>query len=263
MKKSMQKFTMIDNIPIRYDIQGSGERNFLIIHGFIESIEIFEEFSEQLSKLGKVLILDLPGNGMSGYDGRDCLSMDYMADIVYALLEKIQIGKVTVIGHSMGGYIALSLAEKHEEILNKIVLLHSTPYAATESRRKEREQDLNTILNGKKDTLIKINSEGRFAPENTKKCQDNILDMAEAVEMSDNLSVAATLRGLISRGSHEEYFKNCKLPKLMIFGEKDSYISLERAKEVSAAFPDCNILWLEHSGHMGFLEEPEIIINNI
>jgi len=256
----MQKYTLIDGIPIRYAIEGEGKKTYLILHGFIESIEIFESFTAKLSKKGRVVILDLPGCGVSGYDGRECLTMDYMAEIAYLLLQKLSISKVTLIGHSMGGYIALAMAEKHETVAEGIILLHSTPFAATEKRVREREEDLNTVLAGKKMKLIKVNSEGRFAPCSKKKFANEIEDMVEAVDMSDDNAVAATLRGLISRPSREEYFRRCQIPKLMIFGRQDSYISNERAEEVAAAFPDCKVLWLENSGHMGFIEEPDKII---
>lgn len=259
----MQKYTLIDGLPIRYAIEGEGEKTYLILHGFIESIEIFETFSAKLGKKGRVVILDLPGCGMSGYDGRECLEMDYMADIAFALMSKLEIEKATLIGHSMGGYIALSMAERHENVAEGIVLLHSTPYAATEKRIKEREEDLQTVLAGKKMKLIKINSEGRFAPCSRKKFANEIEDMVEAIDMSDDLAVAATIRGLIQRPSREEFFRSCRLPKLMVFGRQDSYISNERAEEVAAAFPKSKVLWLENSGHMGFIEEPDKILEMV
>jgi len=254
---------MIDGIPVRYDIKGQGAKNFLLIHGFIESIELFESFSDKLSKSGKVLTIDLPGCGMSGYDGRECLSMEYFASVVYSVIQKVQFGRSIAIGHSMGGYILLALSQLHEECFEKLVLLHSTPFAATETRKIEREKDLEIMLSGKKSSLIDVNSKGRFAAENYKKFRDEILDMAEAVEMCDDQAIAATIRGLISRVSHEDYFKECKLPRMMIFGKQDSYIQLSRAEEVASAFPDAKVLWLEHSGHMGFIEEPDIIIENL
>lgn len=256
----MQKYTLIEGLPIRYAVEGEGERTFLILHGFIESIEVFENFAAKLSAKGRVVILDLPGHGMSGYDGRECLDMDYLADISYTLMQKLSITKATLVGHSMGGYIALSLAERYCDFAEGIVLLHSIPMAATEKRRKEREEDLRTIIEGKKAKLIKVNSEGRFAPCSRKKFASEIEDMVEAVDMSDDFAVAATLRGLMSRPSREEFFRSCRIPRLMIFGRQDSYISNERAEEIAAAFPDCKVLWLEKSGHMGFIEEPDRII---
>ena len=66
----------------------------------------------------------------------------------------------------------------------------------------------------------------------------------------------AILRGLMERPDRSAMLRALKVPVLLIFGRHDGYIALEIAEQVIAGLPDASAVWLEHSGHMGFVEEP-------
>ena len=100
---------------IRYKQQGKG-RAVILLHGFLEDLHIWDEFSSELSKSYRVISIELPGHGKSENFGY-VHSMELMADAVMAVLKQERLRKVVIIGHSMGGYVSLAFAEKYSDHL--------------------------------------------------------------------------------------------------------------------------------------------------
>ena len=67
----------------------------------------------------------------------------------------------------------------------------------------------------------------------------------------------ALLNGMLARKDRNEMLRASSVPQLFILGREDGYIPVEKAEAMVAAHPQARVVWLEHSGHMGFLEEPE------
>ena len=96
-----------------------------------------------------------------------------------------------------------------------------------------------------------------FAPENRKRLRAVIEQLSELISMSDSDGVVAVLNGLIQRADQNEMLRNLNVPQLFIFGREDEFIPVAAAEAIVAAQPQAEIAWLDHSGHMGFVEEPE------
>ena len=105
---------------------------------------VFEQF--------RVLTLDLPGHGQSGIWGK-VHSMDDLAGSVNAILEAENIEKVFLVGHSMGGYVAMAFAELFPEKLIGYSLFHSTCFADTEEKKKNRDREISLVFAGKSGRL--------------------------------------------------------------------------------------------------------------
>lgn len=125
-------------------------------------------------------------------------------------------------------------------------------------RKKNRLREIKLVEAGKKDALARVAPEAGFAPENRPRMRDEIEDLVEQVFVTEDEGIAALLRGMIERPDRNEMLRRSAVRRLFIFGKHDGYIPLEKAEALAAAHPQARIAWLEHSGHMGFLEEPEI-----
>ena len=97
------------NISIRFREEGEGEP-IILLHGYLESLNIWDEFLEELSKRFRVVSIDLLGHGKTGNIGQ-IHTMDMMADAVNFVLVHLDISKCTMIGHSMGGYVTLAFLQ--------------------------------------------------------------------------------------------------------------------------------------------------------
>ena len=217
---------------------------------------VWEDFVPYLYKEVRVVTLDLPGHGISVVEGEEH-SMEFLADTVADALRALGIARCTLVGHSMGGYVALAFCERHPEMLDGVVLLSSTPNADTPEKAENRRREIALVKAGKKDTLARVAPEAGFAEDNRARMKDYIEDLVEQVAVTEDEGIVALLNGMIARKDRNEMLRASKVPQLFILGRKDGYIPVEAAEKLVKEHPQARVVWLEHAGHMGFLEEPE------
>lgn len=247
----MEKFTIANNTAFRYIDTEKGERVILLIHGYLESVEAWDMLIAKLKKEYRIIAFDVPGHGISEVKG-EIHTMNYVAQTAAALLDKIGVQKVIVIGHSMGGYIAQALKKIRPEMVDKMVLLHSTPDADTPEKRANREREMEIIRTGRKELLSTINPGKGFAEANRKKFHEYIQELSLQVMMSEDEGILALLNGMTEREDGNALIdKNT----MMVFGGEDEYMPKEYCESLVAKHPEATICWLEHSGHNGHIEE--------
>lgn len=251
-----EKFMMAGSTAIHVCDSGTGDRCVVLLHGYLESLLVWEDFVPLLYKQVRVVTLDLPGHGISVVTG-EVHTMEYLADTVAATLRALGIGRCTLVGHSMGGYVALAVCERHPEMLDGLILLSSTPNADTPDKAENRRREIALVKAGKKDLLARVAPEAGFAAENRARMHDAIEDLAEQVFITEDEGIVALLNGMTARKDQNEMLRTTKVPVLFILGRHDDYIPSEAAEAMIAAHPEVQVVWLENSGHMGFLEEPE------
>ncbi len=251
-----EKFIMAGPTALHVCDSEQGGRCVVLLHGYLESLLVWEEFVPLLYKHLRVVTLDLPGHGISEVKG-ETHSMEFLADTVADGLRALGIERCTIVGHSMGGYAALALLERHPEMLDGIVLLSSTPNADTPEKAENRRREIALVRAGKKDALARVAPEAGFAPQNRRRMKDAIEDLTEQVAITEEEGIIALLNGMIARKDRNDLLRNSPVPQLFIFGRHDGYIPAETAEALAAAHPQAQAAWLENAGHMGFLEEPE------
>lgn len=247
---------MAAGTPVRYADAGRGSQTVLLLHGYLESLEVWDDLAGELGKHYRVLRVDLPGHGFSDWGDREVIGIDYMADTVSALLRIARVERCTVIGHSMGGYVALALAVNHPEQVEGLVLFHSSPNADTPEKAAHRQREIELIEAGKKEMLARVNPGKGFSAANLGRCAEAIEELSEQVMLTEDPAIVAVLKGMSQRPDRNEAMRRLPIPQLMIFGRHDNYIPPAAAETMAAAQPQARTAWLEHSGHMGFLEQP-------
>lgn len=252
----VEKFIMAGDTALHICDSQEGERCIVLLHGYLESLLVWDDFVPYLYKQCRVVTLDLPGHGISEVKGA-IHTMDYLADTVAEAMHSLEIERCTVVGHSMGGYVALALAERHPELLDGLVLLSSTPNADTEEKKENRRREIGLIEQGKKDLIARVAPGAGFAADNRRALNDYIEDLTEQVYLTEDDGIIAILNGMIERKDQNEMLHTTKVPALFILGRKDEYITPEIAERMVADHPEAQVVWLENSGHMGFIEEPE------
>ena len=252
----IEKFIMAGPTALHVCDSEKGDRCVVLLHGYLESLLVWEEFIPLLYKKVRVVTLDLPGHGISVVQG-DTHTMEFLADTVAAGVRALGITRCTVVGHSMGGYVALALCERHPELLDGLVLLSSTPYADSPEKAENRRREIALVQAGRKELLSRVAPAAGFAEENRARMADEIEDLTEQVFVTEDEGIVALLNGMIIRKDRSEVLRTTKVPVLFILGRKDNYIPVETAEKMVAEHPEARVVWLENSGHMGFLEEPE------
>lgn len=251
-----EKFMMAGDTAIHICDSQKGDKCVVLLHGYLESMFVWESFVPLLYRSVRVVTLDLPGHGISEVKG-EIHTMDYLARVVRDMLLGLGIARCTLVGHSMGGYVALAFCEHYPEMLDGLVLLSSTPNPDTEDKRAARMREIALVKAGKKEALAKVAPEAGFAAENRSRMQDCIDDLTEQVFLTEDAGIEALLRGMAERRDQNEMLRRTEVPVLLILGCRDEYLPEPAAGQLIADHPEARVVRLEHAGHMGFLEEPE------
>ena len=242
------------DLPLK-ESGGQKGRCIVLLHGFLESMEIWEEYATLLSKRYRIVCIDLPGHGKSENIGY-VHTMDLMADCVKEVLHSLQITKCIMIGHSMGGYVALSFAEKYGHNLRGFSLFHSHAASDPEEKKKDRDKAIKIV---KQNPVVLINElvPNLFAPENKGKLRGKIEKIKNIAATMTRQGMVNCLEGMKDRIDRQEILKNAKVPMLFILGKKDPIMNYEMLKPQSELSEQIQLLSLENAGHMGFFEAPE------
>ena len=239
---------------ISYSVEGTGE-TLVLLHGFCEDKNIWSDFKQPLLSNTKIICVDLPGFGKS-LSGKNHTSMELMAGAVLAVLNEEQIEKCFLLGHSMGGYVALSFAEKYSERLKGIGLFHSSCFADDELKKETRKKVAEFVLiNGSRafaDQLFPT----LFTPEFADSNKDLIVAMEEKAATIPEQSIANTSLAMGVRKDLSVILSDAILPVLMIIGKNDLAIPFEKSLKMANLPNTALICLLEQSAHMGMMEEP-------
>ena len=251
----MEDYVELPICTIRYRLSGQGPA-VILVHGYLENLEIWEDIVPDLKKSYTVLRVDLPGHGKSACN-HQTISMDLMADSISAVMTTLDIKKAFMVGHSMGGYTTLAFAERYPNWLNGFCLLHSSANADSSEKRQSRMNDIETVKNGGKRDLVYLSIPRLFAKQNLEK-MDDIVDKFIKIGLSTpDQGIIGALNGMAKRPDRNYVIENANIPVFFIFGKHDNLISMEVAEALMERHKKARTVILNNSGHMGFVEEKD------
>ena len=257
----MIKKTNYKNSDFYYKVIGNSRKTIVLLHGYLESMEIWNGFAEKLSENYKIIIPDLPGHGKSDIL-IDSPSVEKMAEIVKQIVVKEEVEKCTMIGHSMGGYVLLAFLENYSSFLEAITIFHSSPYADNDEKKKNREREIAIIKEGKKAQVYNNHFPNIFAKENVEKYSAEIENYKQVAKNMKDEGIIDALNAMKNRKDRSDLLKNTKIPVQYIIGKKDNFIPMSILETLE--LPDGAIIdILKNSGHLGFVEEKERSISII
>ena len=254
----MQKSILFKNAKISFSDIGKGTA-VVLIHGFLENSSMWKETVSEISKKNRIISIDLLGHGKS-----DCLgyvhSMELFAKTIEAVLKHLRIRKYILVGHSLGGYVALALAEKHPQKVKGLCLMNSTSNADNEERKNLRLRANNMIQNNFTN-MVRMSFSNLFGKKSRTLYK-------EEMEVAINQALQTPMQGYIAaqegmriRPNRNDVLTKNNFKKLIIIGEKDPVLSfassLEEAKKTNCeivVFPD---------GHMSHIENKNELITEL
>jgi pimeloyl-ACP methyl ester carboxylesterase len=202
-----------------------------LLHGFGEDGSVWKFQETFLAPCFRLIIPDLPGSGrssflpMAGTLPADIIS-DY-ADIIKRIAEKEAVRHCILIGHSMGGYIALAFAAKYENMLAGLGLVHSTAYADSAEKKEARSKGIAFIQKHGAQEFLKQSIPNLFG-DAFKAARPEAVQ--ELIDKAANFSVAALVQyyeAMMGRPDSITVLRNIKKPVLFIIGEEDKSVYLQ------------------------------------
>ena len=251
----MIKTATYKNEKVTFSDSGKG-KVVVLLHGFLGSHKIWERTISNLSKSYRVIAIDLPGHGNT-----ECLgyahSMDLMAKCVKAVLDSLRLKKYIIIGHSMGGYVGLAFADMFPDHLKGLCLYHSTAYADSDEKKKDRLRAIQAVK-ANRGIYTKSTVKNLFASKNLKYLKDEVSFALSIAKQTGKKGIIAALHGMRDRPRRDIIRGLVNYPIMMVIGELDNVLPYDQLLEQSQLIKNKTILYLEHDGHFGFLESPEL-----
>ena len=245
---------------ISYSVSGNGS-TIVFLHGFLEDSSIWDAYYNQLKNSFNILTVDLPGFGKSDII-EDTHSMELMAKIVIDIIKAENILEFVIVGHSMGGYVGLSMIRSYYKGCRGIVLLNSQAAADDEIARKNRDRTVE-IVNRNHSQFISNFIPTLFKETNIVKFRDEIEVLTESSLRTSDEGIIAALLGMKERSDSLNLIRETEIPILFIVGKHDSKIPLEKMKEQIILPKTSESLILDNVGHMAFIEEAELCLVTI
>ena len=258
----MQKQLDYKEASISYTIIGSGEP-VVLIHGFSEDSDLWKYQIEFLKNKFQLIVPDLPGSGLSQVDswqltvGSETLSVEWMADCIKSILDKEQISSCITIGHSMGGYITLALAEKYPELLTKFGLFHSTAFADSAEKIQKRRKVIEFIKENGATIFLKQSIPDLFASAFSANHPEEITGLIERGKSFTPEALIQYYEAMIARPDRTAILENFNKPILFIIGEEDKAVPLQDSLKQCHLPSISHVHILKEVAHMGMWEEKE------
>ncbi len=253
----------INDIDMYFEQQGSGD-DIVLISGLSADHHVWDTVYAALSKQYRVLRFDNRGAGQTDAPPRD-YSVRQMANDAATLMKTLAIDKASIIGHSMGGYIAQQFAIDHADKTEKLVLITSRakPSIAVQTLSETWQQ---MIAQGIEPSIVSKNAMALLFA-------DDFLSRSEQVDayMTKKLAnphrqTAPGLAGQLAASRHydsSEILADIKVPTLVIGGEADRMLPLYNSQFLAENIPDAQLVVINGCGHMPQYEKPQQLLTLI
>lgn len=239
----------VNGIQLAYERRGGGTP-LVLLHGFPLDHHLWEEVAPLVEDEFDVILPDLRGFGDSTIVDSPYGMDDYASDIA-SLLDHLNIQRAAIVGHSMGGYVALAFARRYPERLSGLGLV-STQVLADPPERKEGRY--------KSAADVAANGIGSVVEAMTPKftADERLQSYARAsMERQQPAAYIGALKAMAERVDFTNLLSSFHVPVVVIHGDSDSLIPIDRAREVKEALPQAHLVEIPGAGHMPMMEAKE------
>ncbi len=252
----MQHFIKYKNASVAFTEVGKGSA-LIFLHGFLENNSMWERVADVFKSNYRVICIDLLGHGKTS-----CLgyvhTMDEMANQVKAVMDHLKLRKVSLIGHSMGGYVALSFLEKFPENVKKIALVNSTSKADSEERVQLRDRAIK-MAQQNYESLVKMSVANLFSSASSSLLKKEIIKCKKEALNTPLQGYIACTEGMKIRKETTDVLRKASCNKMIIAGKNDPILDYATVK--NEAFETNSELITLNNGHMSHIEDYEELLS--
>jgi pimeloyl-ACP methyl ester carboxylesterase len=250
-----------------YRVAGRGPL-IVLLHGMAGSSETWERVMPALAADHRVIAPDLIGHGESAKPGGD-YSVGAYANLIRDLLERLGEARGTVVGHSLGGGVAMQFAYQYPERCERLVLVSSGGLG-----REIHAMLRAAVLPGAEFVLpwlsvaaartigTAVNTLGRFGFRESADLAETWRSFTSLEDPSARRAFLLTVRSIIDlRGQRvnatDKLYLSAGLPTLIIWGEQDPIIPVAHAHRAHEIIPESRLEVFPRAGHYPYLDDPE------
>ena len=239
----------LNGIDLAYARRGKGNP-LVLLHGYPLDHHIWYVIAPMLENDFDLILPDLRGFGKSTTVDTPYTLDDFAADIA-GLLDHLGVEKAAIAGHSMGGYVALAFANRYPTRISGLGMISSQALADTPERKEGRYKSAADVADNGTQSVV----EGMAA----KLTPDEQVREAALVVMKNQQPAAfvGALKAMAERIDASSLLDAFKFPVVLVHGDADELIPIERAWEIKVTVPHAQMVELPGVGHLPMMEAPE------
>jgi 2-hydroxy-6-oxonona-2,4-dienedioate hydrolase len=254
-----------NNVKMRYleskPVGRISDRHILFIHGLGSSVDRWLDIPDALSMYYHTIAVDLIGFGGSDKPTDVNYTIEQFSEFILEFIEKIELSgddrKITLVGHSLGGYIAVDFAIRNKGLIEKLVLIDSSGFL--KGPTPLLEQYLNAAKYPSYDNVRivfeqLVSQPWKVMPVIINTFITRISSPGAKYPFESAYQYSTTTQIDLSRLKTIE-----DIPTLIIWGKSDNLIPIEHSKPFKQVFRNYRVEMIEDAGHAPFAEKPAII----
>ena len=239
----------VNNIRLAYERRGTGTP-LVLLHGYPLDHHLWDEVAPLLVDTFELILPDLRGFGESSTVDSFYTMEDIASDIA-ALLDHLEIQKAAIAGHSMGGYVALAFARLFPERVSGLGLVSSQVLADAPDRKEGRYKSAAEVADKGIASVVET-----MTPKFTSNPQ--LQQFArESMERQQPAAYIGSLKAMAERVDSTPLLSTLQIPVVLVHGDADQLIPIDRAREVKAAIANAHLVEISGAGHMPMMESAE------
>lgn len=260
----------INNVNIYYEFypckKSEPQDTLVLIHGYLSSTFSFRQLIPLLTNTYTVVAFDLPGFGQSEKSKSFIYSMKNYGKLTLSFLQQMNIDQAVLVGHSMGGQIALQAAKQAPKHVKKLILLAASGYLKPFSR---------WLISLSYVPFFRWYVQKMFKKKDAKRV---LLDVVYDPTIVDNEMINSYTKPLLERAFYHSLIRLLRAhggdlpeaelctvytPALLLWGREDRIVPLEVGKRLVKDLPDASLKVYENTGHLLPEEKPKEVFNDI
>lgn len=236
----------VNGINLAYTRLGKGTP-LVLVHGFPLDSSSWNELIPYLKDHFDLILPDLRGFGKSTTVEAPYTLSD-MADDLAGLLDDLGVEKTALAGHSMGGYISLAFAKKYPQRVSGLGLIASQAAADAPEGKERRYKTAADVAEKGVGVVVDAMTPKLSADVRVQEFVRGV------IERQSKQAVIGALKAMAEREDAMPILSSFNFPLVLIHGDADQLIPIERAKEIKSANPSATLLELKGAGHMPMME---------
>ncbi len=243
---------------LHYRDEGRGNQQTLVLlHGYLQNLDIWSSYVLSYMRTMRVITIDLPGHGYSECFG-EVHTMGLMARAVKAVLDDAGVDQCVLLGHSMGGYVALEFAHRYPHLLRGLCLLHSHALADSNEIKERRIITCDMVAQNRASYIVNF-VPSLFDKSKLEPMNQEIKDLQDQCLETKIESIVAAQRGMCEREERIDVLRDLEVPILFIYGKNDNRIPVELGLAQAMEARHAEIMILDNVAHMSHLEDRDYV----
>ncbi|WP_257009870.1 alpha/beta fold hydrolase [Evansella halocellulosilytica] len=254
------------NVDIYCEHILNGKPPILLIHGFLSSTYTYNRLIPLLEKSFSIVAIDLPGFGRSEKSTSFIYSYEKYGELVSACMDYFHFDQVTIVGHSMGGQIALNVSKLVPERVNKLILLCSSGYLKKANKLLIYSSYLPFFHHL---VALHVKKKGVKASLQNVLYNHELITEEMMTEYKRPFLEKAFYKSLVRLLRYREgdltteQLKAIQIQTLLLWGEEDKVVPLEIGKRLVQDLPNAQLIKFKNAGHLLTDDIPERVYENI